>query len=434
VTPDQPGPDQSTAAPADALVADVVVERREFRLQTRIEVAPGQVLAVLGPNGAGKSTVLRALAGLLAIDRGRITIGEQVWDDADDGRFTPAADRAVGLVFQDYRLFPHLSVLDNVAFSGRARGTARRQARSDAARQLAQLGLAELGDRRPAHLSGGQTQRVALARALASNPRLLLLDEPLAALDARARLEIRGELRRQLSAFHGPTVLVTHDPLEAMVLADRVLVLEGGRTVQEGLPAEVARRPATDYVARLVGLNLYTGSLVDRASRRVELDSGGTLFAAGHDPQDHAVIPLTSARMLVALSPTAISLHVHEPDPGSARNLWQGRITGLELLTDRVRVAVEGMPDALVDVTPAAVAALSLQAGQQVWMTAKATEVIAYPDPAAVRRTDAPAEPAGSDPAGSEPAGSDPAGSEPAGSEPAAAQATDDLPLGPPGH
>ena len=179
-------------------------------------------------------------------------------------------------------------------------------------------------------------------------------------------------------------MLVTHDPLEAMVLADRILVLEDGRTVQTGLPAEVARRPATEYVARLVGLNLYTGVMADRETRRVDLDSGGALFAAGHDPDEPGsaeVLALPGARMLVAVSPTAIALHARRPDPGSARNLWSGRVSGLELLTDRVRVAVEGMPDALVDVTPAAVAALALQPGAEVWLTAKATEVIAYPDP-----------------------------------------------------
>jgi molybdate transport system ATP-binding protein len=379
--------------PGNRLLAEVTVERGPFRLETAVEVAAGQVLAVLGPNGAGKSTLLRTLAGLLAVDAGRVEVGDQVWDDAAAGVFVPAVDRAVGVVFQDYRLFPHLSVLDNVAFAPRARGTAKREARADAAARLERLGLGDLSGRRPDRLSGGQQQRVALARAMAGGPRLLLLDEPLAALDARTRLEIRSELRRQLAGFGGPTVLVTHDPLEAMVLADRILVLEDGRTVQEGPPADVARRPATEYVARLVGLNLYTGTLADRETRRVELDSGGVLLAAGHDrdeatkgpagapPGSGSVVPLPGSRMLVAVPPTAISLFTREPDPGSARNVWTGTVTGLELLTDRVRVAVEGMPDALVDVTPAAVAALALQPGTRVWLTAKATEVVAYPDP-----------------------------------------------------
>lgn len=373
---------------APALVADVGVTRGEFALDVRVTARPGQILAVIGPNGSGKTTLLRTLAGLLPLTRGRIEVAGRAWDDVEAGLLVPAVDRRVGLVFQDYRLFPHLSVLDNVAFSHRARGASRKDARRHASAVLDRLGLTDLAARRPAQLSGGQAQRTALARALASDPSLLLLDEPLAALDARTRLEIRTELRGFLAGFEGPSLLVTHDPLEAMVLADRIVVLEGGRVVQEGTPSVVARRPATEYVARLVGLNLYAGAVTDRSTGRVELDAGGTLFAAGHDPDDGGhVVPLPSTRMLVAVPPTAISLYTHAPDAGSARNVWTGRVAGLELLTDRVRVAVDGTPDAIVDITPAALAELRLETGQQVWLTAKATEVTAYPDPGRARAT-----------------------------------------------
>jgi len=364
------------------LAADVVVERGAFRLEAAIAVAPGQVLAVLGPNGAGKTTLLRTLAGLGALAEGVITVAGRTWDDARAGVFVPAAERGVGLVFQDYRLFPHLTVLDNVAFAARARGAARRIARRDAAGWLDQLGAGALAGRRPAELSGGQAQRVALARALASDPALLLLDEPLAALDARTRLAVRSELRAHLTGFAGPTVLVTHDPLEAMVLADRIVVLEGGRVVQQGAPAEVARRPATDYVAHLMGLNLYAGELVPGPGQAVALDGGGTLYAAGHGDQgadgDRDAPIGVGGRVLVVVAPSAISLHPREPVAGSPRNTWTGVVAGLELLTDRVRVAVVGTPPALVDVTPAAVAELHLAPGQRVWLTVKATEVVAY--------------------------------------------------------
>jgi molybdate transport system ATP-binding protein len=186
-----------------------------------------------------------------------------------------------------------------------------------------------------------------------------------------------------LAGFPGPSIVVTHDPLEALVLADRILVLEGGRIVQEGPPAEVARRPATEYVARLMGLNLYPGVLVDPAAGKVALDTGGVLFAAGHVGGEPAAASGTP--MLVVLAPAAIALHLNRPGPGSSRNVWTGVVSGVELLTDRVRVAVVGHPDqpgqpgALVDVTPAAVAELGLEAGQQIWLSAKATEVIAYP-------------------------------------------------------
>ena len=364
------------------LDAEIRVRRGELTVQAHLQVEAGQILAVIGPNGAGKTTLLRCLAGLLAIGSGGVRVGQAVWDDPAGGVFVPATDRRVGVVFQDYRLFPHLSVLDNVAFADRSRGLRRAPARERAGAVLGRLGIGDLAGRRPAQLSGGQAQRVALARALAAEPALLLLDEPLSALDARTRLEVRGELRRYLATFAGPTILVTHDPLEAMILADRILVLEAGRTVQEGAPAAVARRPATDYVARLVGLNLYRGALADRATRRVDLDDGSSLYAAGsrpHEVEEAAVLPMPGSRMLVALAPTAISLHTHEPDAGSARNVWSGVITHLELLTDRVRVGVEGHPDALVDITPAALASLQLDVGRQVWLTAKATEVIAYP-------------------------------------------------------
>ncbi len=364
-----------------ALQAEIILQRGDFRLEATLAVQPGEVLAVLGPNASGKTTLLRILAGLLAVTEGRVALSDEIWDDARTQQFVPATERSVGLVFQDYRLFPHLSVLDNVAFAVRARGTRRGPARRTAEVYLDRLGLSELAARRPDQLSGGQAQRVALARALAMQPRMLLLDEPLAALDARTRLELRTQLRQQLTAFSGPSIVVTHDPLEALVLADRILVLEAGRIVQEGAPGEVARRPATEYVARLMGLNLYSGVLVDRPAGRIELNDGGVLFAVGQGTDD---APASGTPMLVVLAPAAIALHLNRPGPGSSRNVWTGVVSGVELLTDRVRVAVvghPGQPGALVDVTPAAVAELGLSAGQQIWLSAKATEVIAYPAP-----------------------------------------------------
>ena len=349
------------------------VERGGFRLEVDLRVTSGEVLGVLGPNGAGKSTLLRTLAGLIPLTTGRISLDEQTLDEPDSHTFLPAEARPVGLVFQNYRLFPHLSVLENVAFAARSTGVKKGPAGHRADEWLGRLGIRELAKRKPGQLSGGQAQRVALARALAAEPGLLLLDEPLAALDARTRLEVRAELRRHLADFPGPTLLVTHDPLEAMVMTDRLLVIEDGRIVQEGSPVQVARRPATQYIARLVGLNLYAGRRVD--ATRVQLDDGGTLVAA---PNTGGSV---GARTLLALRPNAISLHTREPGHASPRNVWPGTIAGLELLADRVRVQVQGAPSALVDITPDAVAELDLAAGAEVWLSAKATDVDVYPEP-----------------------------------------------------
>jgi molybdate transport system ATP-binding protein len=348
------------------LAVDATVRRGSFTLTVAFSVPPGQVLGVLGPNGAGKTTLLRALAGLTPVADGRVTLDGHVIDDATAGTFIDAAERPAGYVFQDYRLFPHLTVAENVAFSPRARGLGKAVARTTARHWLGRLGLTDLASRKPAELSGGQAQRVALARALAAEPALLLLDEPLAALDARTRLDVQAELRQHLADFAGPVLLVTHDPLEALVLADRLLVLEDGQIVQDGPPAHVARRPATDYVAKLVGLNLYTGHADASA---VTLTGGGTFVIPGHG-QDGDV--------LIAVRPSAIVVSSEQPHATSARNIWPAKIVGLTMLADRVRLDLRGQPPALADVTPAAVTELSLAPGSQVWLSVKATDLEVY--------------------------------------------------------
>lgn len=336
----------------------LIVERPAFRLDIGLDVAAGEVVALLGPNGAGKTTALRALAGLVPMTGGHIRLdGEPIHD-------LPAERRPIGMVFQDYLLFPHLSALDNVAFGPRCHGASRKEGRRLAGEWLERVGLAGHAAARPGELSGGQAQRVALARALAVRPRLLLLDEPLAALDAHTRLDVRARLRRHLDDFDGAAVLVTHDPLEAMVLADRLVVVEGGVVVQQGPPSAVARHPRTGYVARLVGLNLYRGVAAGHAVRL----EGITLNTADAH----------SGPVFVAFPPSAVALYRRRPD-GTPRNLWEATIGGVERHGDSVRVLLTGPLDASADVTSAAVAELDLRPGGRVWAALKATETHAYP-------------------------------------------------------
>ncbi|MEV4800260.1 ABC transporter ATP-binding protein [Nonomuraea sp. NPDC049421] len=343
---------------AVTLDARLVVTRPTFTLDVTLHADAGEVVALLGPNGAGKTTALRALAGLTRLSAGHISLRGRPLHTL------PAESRPIGMVFQDYLLFPHLSALDNVAFGPRCQGVPKAEARRSAADLLERVGLADRAGARPRQLSGGQAQRVALARALAVRPELLLLDEPLAALDAHTRLEVRSRLRRHLADFDGATVLVTHDPLDAMVLADRLIVIEQGAVVQEGPPAEVARRPRTDYVARLVGLNLYRGGA---DAGRVKV---GELLL--HSSEQ------LSGPAFVAFPPAAVALYRSRPD-GSPRNLWRARIDGIERHGDNVRVHLDGPITAFADITPAAVADLDLSPGQEIWASVKATETHAYP-------------------------------------------------------
>jgi molybdate transport system ATP-binding protein len=345
-----------------SLAATLTVRRGQLTVDLQLDVAEGEVLAVLGPNGAGKSTLLRVLAGLLAPDTGRVTVDGDVWDDT--GVHVPPHRRRVGMVFQDYLLFPHLSALENVAFGLRTRGVRPVEARRRAADWLARVGLADLGSQRPGQLSGGQAQRAALARALATDPALLLLDEPLSALDARTRLTVRAELRRHLAAFAGSTVLVSHDPVDAMALADRVVVVEDGRVVQEGTPADVARRPRTDYVARLVGLSLLPGTA---EGTTVRLDGGGVV----------AVAEEASGPVLVAVRPESVALYLSRP-AGSPRNVWPARLVGATPHGTAVRCELDGEVPLLADVTAPAFAELGLAPGSEVWATVKASEVAVY--------------------------------------------------------
>ncbi len=350
------------------LDARLVADRGAFRLDLPLRVGAGETVALLGPNGAGKTTALRALAGLHALSQGHVTLAGRDLDrpaERGAGVWVPPERRGIGVVFQDYLLFPHLTALENVAFGPRRRGAGRARAREIAAEWLARVGLEDFASRRPHQLSGGQAQRVALARALAVEPTLLLLDEPLAALDARTRLDTRAELHRRLERHEGAAVLVTHDPVDALVLADRLVVVEDGAVVQEGDAEAVTARPRTDYVARLVGLNLYRGRA---EGHRVRL-GGGTVLTASDAIEGDA---------FAVFAPSAVALHADRPE-GSPRNVWEATVAGVHRHGDDLRVQLDGPLRAAADITPGAAAQLGLVSGMRVWAAVKAAEIRAYP-------------------------------------------------------
>ncbi len=350
-----------------ALHARIVLRRSEqFTLDVALTIAAGETVALVGPNGAGKSTMVDVLAGLLPLDDGSIRLADRDLDDVARGIFVRPEQRRIGVVFQDYLLFDHLSVEDNVAFGPSSSGQGRRDARRASRRWIEAFDLADLAKRRPSELSGGQAQRVALARALASEPDLLLLDEPLSALDVETRSELRRTLVEHLLDYPGPRLLITHDPTDAFLLADRILVLEDGAVTQAATPEEIRRRPATRYAAALAGTNLLAGT-----------NRGGSLTIDGSTQLLQTADAHTEGRVLITIHPTAIALHEREPH-GSPRNSWQTTIESVEPLGETTRITLAQPIPLGVDITPASTAALNLVPGAPVWASVKATEIAVH--------------------------------------------------------
>ncbi|MEV0778435.1 ABC transporter permease [Streptomyces sp. NPDC050428] len=323
-----------------------------------LDAEPGTTIAVVGPNGAGKTTLLRALLGLTPRARAELRLG------ALDVTALPPHRRGVAWVPQDGALFPHLSALSNTAYGLRAHGVGRAEARRTAQLWLDRLGVGHLAHRRPAQVSGGQAQRVALARALATRPRLLLLDEPLAALDQTTRARVRHTLRGHLEGFGGVCLMVTHDPVEAVSLADRVLVLDEGRVVQDAPPADVTRHPRSPWVARMLGRNAWPGTAT---ADGLALTGGGLLVVADPLPP--------GTRALAIIAPEAVSVHRDRPS-GSPRNVWPGTVREITSSGSRLRVLItsERAPDLVAEITPQAAVELALADGVPVWTSVKATE------------------------------------------------------------
>ncbi|RNL80821.1 sulfate/molybdate ABC transporter ATP-binding protein [Nocardioides marmorisolisilvae] len=336
----------------------------ERDVDASFEINTGQTVALLGENGAGKSTLLAVAAGLLRPERGRVVLDGQPLLDTDNGVDLPPHRRGVALLSQDPLLFPHLTVLDNVAFGPRSRGVPRRDAQQQAEHWLSQVGALDLAGRKPGGLSGGQAQRVAIARALAADPRLLLLDEPMASLDVEVTPALRQTLRGVLA--DRTAVIVTHDVLDALLLADRVVVLENGRIVEDGDTRVVLTRPRSRFAARLAGVNLLAGTWT---GDHVELDDGGVLFGMAAEP-----LPQPGDRVVATFKPHAVAVYRDLPQ-GSPRNSFGVRIDELEPLGDLIRLRTEQLS---ADVTLQAVADLDLTPGTWAAFSVKATEIDVY--------------------------------------------------------
>lgn len=334
----------------DTLRLDIDVPLRSFRLRVALEIG-AETVALVGPSGAGKSTVLRAIAGLVRPEAGRIELGSDVLFDASSGVDQPPESRRVGLVFQEYALFPHMSVEENVAYGGKDR----------VKELLDRFAITHLARAQPAQLSGGERQRVGLARALARGPRVVLLDEPLSALDAHTRAAVRAELQELLRDLDLPTLLVTHDFEDAAALARRVGVIVDGRILQIGTVQELVEAPVDPFVASFTGGNLVRGEArpAPNGLTEVRLEDGTVFFSA-----DEA-----AGHVGVVVYPWEVALSRGSVD-GSALNSVVGEITSLVALGNRVRVRVGPL---VAEVTAESADHLSLERGETVVATFKAT-------------------------------------------------------------
>jgi molybdate transport system ATP-binding protein len=345
---------------------------RQRDVEFDLELDDGDVLAVLGPNGAGKSTLLSLIAGLLRPDDGRIVLADTVVTDTASGVFVPPHARGVAMLAQQALLFPHMSVAANVAYAPRCKGHSRSSARTTAQRWLHAVEAEHLADRMPAQLSGGQAQRVAVARALAAQPRVLLLDEPMSALDVAAAPSVRRLLRSILAAHRPTTVIVTHDLLDALAIANKVIIVERGRIVESGPVRDILTSPRSDFAARIAGVNLISGVVVEPGVIRTAWATTISGIGATED----------GASAVALFPPAAVSIHLDPPN-ASPRNVIRATIAEMDVNGNTVRVRSADQPDGSTglsaDITPAAAADLDLAPGRDVYFVVKAHEVRLHP-------------------------------------------------------
>jgi molybdate transport system ATP-binding protein len=350
--------------PRAGLQARIASALREFELDLELEVDPGTSLALVGPSGAGKSTVLRAIAGLHRPDRGAVSLGDRRWLELEAGIDVPPERRDCGYLFQHYALFPHLNAWRNVAFGLTA--IPRSQRRSRAVEQLARFGAASLADAPVRELSGGERQRVALARALARHPAVVLLDEPLSALDSRTAASAARELAATLATTSAPTVLVTHDFAEAALLATEIAVVDQGRIVQRGSAAELSARPASAFVADFTGATVLVGTARRRATgtTAVTLDGGGEVVSS---ESAEGAVGVAVYPWEITLEPAGTSAH------GSALNRLEAQVVSVTEVGNRARVGLLASQPLVAEVTGESARHLRLAPGARVVATWKAT-------------------------------------------------------------
>jgi molybdate transport system ATP-binding protein len=345
--------------------ANMMVRRPGLRVEVDLDAPEGTVLALIGPNGGGKSTSVEALCGLLALDSGRVEVAGAVWEDTTARIRLAPQQRSVGVMFQGLSLFPNMTARENVSYGIRSLGTRQAPALRTATAVLEKLDAVELADRPVNQLSGGQAQKIALARALAVEPDLLLLDEPTSKLDVITQTEVRHALLEALRDFAGVTVLVTHQPMEAMALADQIVVLEEGRLTQRGDSTDLQLRPRSAYVAGFAGVNLFEG----RSSGDLVQLAGGTSVAVVHAP---------TGDVFVAIDPNAIALY-RTPPEGTPRNVWRLEVAEIDFEGERARVRMTGEMILVAEITRASAMELRLSDKGSIWASTKATQVQAYP-------------------------------------------------------
>jgi molybdenum ABC transporter ATP-binding protein len=344
---------------------------REFPLEIAFEAKPGETLVIIGPSGCGKTTTLNVIAGLVTPDEGRVSVNGTVYYDSSVNISMPTDKRGVGYVFQDFALFPHLTVAENVAYSLRARHRPRREIDAKVTEVLDLLGITHLKTRKPARLSGGERQRVALARAIACDAKILLLDEPLGSLDAQTRNHVRGELQRMLRLVNRIAIMVTHDYVDALTFGDRICVLDRGRVLQIGTRQDLLRHPKSRFVAELTGVNFFQGTVTGEPQEGLAHIRIGeyALYATCEDCQE--------GDTLVTFFPSDVAISRSEPS-SSVRNVFHSRVQEIIHMGDKVRLSLNGSLPMCAEISAPALQDLNVEAGDMVYASLKATAIKTY--------------------------------------------------------